>query len=535
MAGTRSSTSHPLIGHSISNMPSCSLASELELLRMIAWHREQPKSQCKSILSFCCESDRQKVALCMQEGGCMEQENPCLLQKVKLPYQMAGITMMGDFSIKERIVKAREEQKAVCKHLNKKTVTATSEREKYLKKIEGTFDIKDANARAIIIADTNREEKDKEEDLAFFDDFLGSNPTRKWRLGKRDKRYDEEVLSSLLTENAKRNRKEMRERRACELKEKEIAQKRMREGHSQDQEEVLYEQQGEGQSQAQDEGQPQAQDEGQSSELEEYQPEEEGRDGRGRKRKHRGRSSCQPITRSNGGGGGDSSDDDDDSVWLKVPKDILGITSPTSVRLGLSLGDHTAIVAAVLAGSGANLNDFTISKSSAFRHRKANMTRVYEGKRETFKQNALDGNWPLTLHYDEKEMEDSIGPQGARNPEKKIRLAVTITSPSFVGEFLLGAPVLEDGRGRTSATASLALLQDLGVQRQVVAQCYDTTASNTSPRVGAAALIEEARGELLFKMNCRHHQIDLFGKNISPVVSGRTSTGPSDPLFSRLD
>ena len=168
----------------------------------------------------------------------------------------------------------------------------------------------------------------------------------------------------------------------------------MREGQSQDQEKVLCEQQGEGQSQAQDKGQ--------SSEQEEYQPEEEGRDGSGRKRKHRGRSSCQPITRSKRGGGGDSSDDDDGSVWLKVPKDILGITSPTSVRLGLSLGDHTAIVAAVLAGSGLNLNDFTISKSSAFRHRKANMTRVYEGKRETFKQNALDENWPLTLHFDEK-------------------------------------------------------------------------------------------------------------------------------------
>ena len=51
--------------------------------------------------------------------------------------------------------------------------------------------------------------------------------------------------------------------------------------------------------------------------------------------------------------------------------------------------------------------------------------------------------------------------------------------------------------------------------------------------MGAATLIEEARGELLFKMNCRHHQIDLFGKNIAPVVSGRRSTGPADPLFSQ--
>ena len=51
--------------------------------------------------------------------------------------------------------------------------------------------------------------------------------------------------------------------------------------------------------------------------------------------------------------------------------------------------------------------------------------------------------------------------------------------------------------------------------------------------MGAAALIEEARGELLFKMTCRHHHVDLFGKNISPVVSGRRSTGPADPLFSQ--
>ena len=99
MAGTRSAATHPLIGHSISDVPSCSLASELELLRMIAWYREQPKSQKKTILSFCCESDRQKVAFCLQEGGCVEQK-PCLLQNLKKPWQMAGIMTVSDFSIK---------------------------------------------------------------------------------------------------------------------------------------------------------------------------------------------------------------------------------------------------------------------------------------------------------------------------------------------------------------------------------------------------------------------------------------------------
>ena len=35
------------------------------------------------------------------------------------------------------------------------------------------------------------------------------------------------------------------------------------------------------------------------------------------------------------------------------------------------------------------------------------------------------------------------------------------------------------------------------------------------------------------KIPCRHHHLDLNGKNISPVVSGRKSQGPADPLFQR--
>ena len=218
---------------------------------------------------------------------------------------------------------------------------------------------------------------------------------------------------------------------------------------------------------------------------------------------------------------------------MKVPRNILGITAPTAVRLHLSNQDHSAMVAAFLVGSGADLDDFTVSKASSFRHRKTAMKRVYEGSRETFSQQAVENNWPLTLHFDEKELQDSIGPHGSRNPHKKIRLALTITCPMFEGEFFLGGPAIENGRGRTSATASVALLRDLGVLQQVVAESYDTTASNSSPTVGAAVLIEQEIGVLLFKVPCRLHIYDLFGKNISPVVSGRNSSGPRDPVFVR--
>jgi hypothetical protein len=49
--------------------------------------------------------------------------------------------------------------------------------------------------------DPNRSEAAVKEDLAFFDDQLGSNK-RKMCLGKRDTGYDKDVLSSLLSAQA---------------------------------------------------------------------------------------------------------------------------------------------------------------------------------------------------------------------------------------------------------------------------------------------------------------------------------------------
>ena len=95
------------------------------------------------------------------------------------------------------------------------------------------------------------------------------------------------------------------------------------------------------------------------------------------------------------------------------------------------------------------------------------------------------------------------------------------------------APSMENQTGRETAETAVAAVVELGVMEKVVAEDYDTTASNSSPAVGAAALIERHKGTLLFKMPCRHHSIDLHGKNISPVLSGRRSQGPGDPLFLR--
>ena len=233
-----------------------------------------------------------------------------------------------------------------------------------------------------------------------------------------------------------------------------------------------------------------------------------------------------------GGDGGDDEDDEDDEdgVWLKVPRNILKVTATTAARRLMSLDDHTSILAAFIVASGGNLDDFTISNTS-FQFRKEAMEELYNTSRETFEEQALADDWPLTLHLDEKALGDSIGPHGSKTKVLKSRLAVTLTSPLYDGEFFVCAPVLENQSGRAVANAALHGVVELGVLSQICSVSYDTTASNSSPAVGSAALVEQERGCAILKMPCRHHHIDLFGKNISPVVSGKRSQGPTDPLF----
>ena len=288
----------------------------------------------------------------------MEQEKPCLLQKLKKPWQMAGIMTVSDFSIKEKFVKVAEGLRATYKHLGTNTPAARDARDKYLVKISKTFNIKDANARAAILSDPNRDKRAKKEDISFFDDYLGPNPTRKWRLGQRDKKYDAETLSSLMTEQARRNRKEARERRAVEL----VEQERVERGEREEQDSGGY-------GQAEEPDSLGADQEGDEEYVEEEQ--EEGSKRKQSKWKRGSRSGHRPVTRSGGGGVSSSSDSDDDGVWLKVPRGILGITAATAVRLHISNQEHSAMVAAVLVGSGASLDDFTMSKTSSFRHSKA--------------------------------------------------------------------------------------------------------------------------------------------------------------------
>ena len=382
------------------------------------------------MLSFCCQVNHDSVAKCLLEGGCGEKEEPCPLLIVKLPYFKAGILTASDSLIKKKLLALWEEYCLMNKLRNK---SSKEKEEKYMNKIQKTFDIRDPNARKVIENDPVRSETARKQDLAFYDDYFGPEAKRsKWSMGSRDKQFDRDILSSLLSSQALENRRIERQNRQNAREEKEKKEKETRmekidlhENFPDEEPENLRKRKADG-------------DDGSDWEKEHELPE------KGKKRKMSGRgkgrkAAARREEREDGGGGGDGDCDvhvdDEDGVWLKVPRNILKITSLTATRRGMSHGDHYSILAAFLRGSNADLDDFTLSHSSSNRMRKEATEEVYNMSREKFREKAAEEDWPLTLHFDEKTLEDRIGPDGARSFKKTPRLAVTLTCPMLRESF----------------------------------------------------------------------------------------------------
>ena len=60
---------------------------------------------------------------------------------------------------------------------------------------------------------------------------------------------------------------------------------------------------------------------------------------------------------------------------------------------------------------------------------------------------------------------------------------------------------------------------------------FDTTASNSGWRCGAAKLLEGLMGKKLFYHACRHHIYELVIKSVYQQTFGSATTGPENVLF----
>ncbi len=100
-------------------------------------------------------------------------------------------------------------------------------------------------------------------------------------------------------------------------------------------------------------------------------------------------------------------------------------------------------------------------------------------------------------------------------------------------EQLLGVPELPNGTGEATSNAVITKVNEWGLENQVKAMCFDTTASNTGRRIGACGLIETKLGKNLLYLACRHHLPEIVIGVVFKHCFG-SSSGPDIGLFKRF-
>jgi hypothetical protein len=89
---------------------------------------------------------------------------------------------------------------------------------------------------------------------------------------------------------------------------------------------------------------------------------------------------------------------------------------------------------------------------------------------------------------------------------------------------LLAIPKLASGTGHKQASATFELVHEWGLEDHIIGMSFDTTASNTGGKKGAAVLLEQMLGKQLLNLACRHHIQELIAEAVFSELMGK-STG----------
>lgn len=211
-----------------------------------------------------------------------------------------------------------------------------------------------------------------------------------------------------------------------------------------------------------------------------------------------------------------------ESIMVQIPtKNLLMITGDVADRTQLSIRSQLAITAKIVNVGGGNVEDFTLSTSSAWRQRNEQRVKV---------ANKIKQNWEkpdfAVVHWDSKLIKDLSG----RTQE---RVAVLVSGSPNNPPKLLGISSIENATGTAQHDAVIELLDEWNVTKQIVALVFDTTASNTGKYKGCAAVIEKTLGHQILWLACRHHIYELHIKHVAEAITGKTIS-PSESLFKKF-
>ena len=203
------------------------------------------------------------------------------------------------------------------------------------------------------------------------------------------------------------------------------------------------------------------------------------------------------------------------TVLMKVPTDLALKTAGTAERYGMTLMEHTAILANVVASckpvEGGSSASFVLSKSSTERKRSSVLVTKYNSIKSKF-VDAIGSasNMRLIAHSDGKILMDGVGYEYIL----KDRFAVAVSSPDLNGNIpqLLGIPVTSSTSGADQSDTLYCKLNEWQCLDYLFGSCHDTTGSNVSPAVGTVMRLERRLGEEIMKFPCRRHIMELHAQ-----------------------
>lgn len=189
-------------------------------------------------------------------------------------------------------------------------------------------------------------------------------------------------------------------------------------------------------------------------------------------------------------------------------------------RANVSNRSATFILAETARSLGHDISTYSVNPESIRTARLQFREQTAQSGKANF-----DPSVPLAVHWDGKMLPDITG------SEQVDRLPVLVSG--FHVEQLLGVPKLPNGTGEATSNAVVTMVHEWGVENQVRAMCFDTTASNTGARSGACGVIEKRLGKKLLYLACRHHVHEIVLGDVFKHCFG-PSSGPDIGLFKRF-
>lgn len=215
------------------------------------------------------------------------------------------------------------------------------------------------------------------------------------------------------------------------------------------------------------------------------------------------------------------------AIKLMAPKNIMNNTHVSQALDRLQLTDNkaTMLIGAFITACGGDIAMFSLSRSSTKRARETNRLEISKDISEKFAENKPQH---VAIHWDGKLTEDRLG-----NRYEALSIVLSC-HPQYSEGKLLGIQKMQNAAGQTQAETTFNIIESWNIKDAVTALVFDTTASNSGWKKGAAKILEDLLGRKVFYHACRHHVYELVVKDVWKSLFGKATTGPENAWFAHL-